>query len=93
VEDPLPKASAAEAESDRNVVVTINAQGDVYIENRRYDAREIRDGLAATLMNKPDAAVIIKGDKEVRYDTVIQVIDAAKQSGAKKFALSVEIKR
>lgn len=89
----LPKASAAEAESDRNVVVTINAQGDVYIENRRYDVREIRDGLAATLMNKPDAAVIIKGDKEVRYDSVIQVIDAAKQSGAKKFALSVEIKR
>lgn len=90
----LPKASAAEAQSDKNIVVTIDAGGGIFIDGkRRLSIGEFREQLTARLTNKPDAAVIVKGDKDVRYDSVIQVIDAAKQSGARKFALSVELKK
>jgi len=89
----LPKASSAEAESARNVIVTIAPSGDIYIDKRRLSLAEFRSELEARLTNRPDSAVIIRGDKEVKYDAVIQVIDAAKQAGVKKFALSVEIKK
>jgi biopolymer transport protein ExbD len=90
----LPKASSAEAQSDKNIIVTIDASGGIYIDGkRRLGMNEFKEQLTARLTNKPDAAVIVKGDKEVKYDTIIQVIDTAKESGAKKFALSVELKK
>jgi biopolymer transport protein ExbD len=89
----LPKASSAEAESAKNVVITIDPAGGIYIEKRRLDISQLRAELEARLTNRPDSAVIIRGDKEVKYDAVIQVIDTAKLAGVKKFALSVEIKK
>ena len=89
----LPKASNAESVSDKNLVVLIDSKGDVYVEKRKLDIDNLQNEIAALLSIRPGAAVIIKGDKEVKYDTVIQVLDAAKLSGAKKFALGVEVKK
>jgi len=89
----LPKASAAESESSKNLIVTIDPSGNIYIEKRKVQIDDLKEELTAVLASRPDAAVIIKGDKEVKYDTVIQVLDAAKQSGATKFALGVEVKK
>jgi biopolymer transport protein ExbD len=89
----LPKASAAESESSKNLIVTIDPAGNIYIEKRKVLIEDLKEELTAVLASRPDAAVIIKGDKEVKYDTVIQVLDAAKQSGATKFALGVEVKK
>lgn len=89
----LPKASSAEAESSKNLIITIDPSGGIYIEKRRVQLDDLKEELTAVLSSRPDAAVIIKGDKEVKYDTVIQVLDAAKSCGAKKFALGVEVKR
>jgi biopolymer transport protein ExbD len=89
----LPKASGAEAESSKNLIVTIDPAGNVFIEKRKVQIEDLKEELTAVLASRPDAAVIIKGDKEVKYDTVIQVLDAAKQSGAKRFALGVEVKK
>jgi len=89
----LPKASAAEAESSKNLIVTIDPAGNIFIEKRKVQIEDLKEELTAVLASRPDAAVIIKGDKEVKYDTVIQVLDAAKQSGAMKFALGVEVKK
>jgi biopolymer transport protein ExbD len=87
----LPKARAAEANTDKNITITIGQNGDVYLEDQRVEFARLRYEIAQRLKEKPAMAVIVKGDKEVRYETVVKVIDAAKQSGAKKFALGVEL--
>ncbi|MFH1369017.1 MAG: biopolymer transporter ExbD [Elusimicrobiota bacterium] len=89
----LPKASSAEAESDKNLVITIDSAGNIFVEEHKVPLEDLEKELTAVLGNKPGAAVIIKGDKEVKYDTVIQVLDTAKLCGARKFALGVEVKK
>lgn len=89
----LPRASSAEAESSKNVVISIDTAGNIFVEKRKIPLDGLKEELTAVLGSKPDSAIIIKGDKEVKYDTVIQVLDTAKQCGAKKFALGVEVKR
>lgn len=89
----LPKAASADTESDKNIVITIDSNGAVLLDKKNMDLKELKSEISMRLLNKPDSPVIIKGDKEVKYDSVIQVIDAAKQAGAKKFALSVELKK
>ena len=89
----LPKASAAETESDRSIVITINSSGLIFIDKMTYSLQSLKEELAARIASRADSPVIIKGDKEVKYDTVIQVLDIAKASGAKKFALAVDLKK
>jgi biopolymer transport protein ExbD len=43
--------------------------------------------------NKPNASVIINGDKNVRYDSVIQVMDILTRAGVKNPALGIELKK
>jgi biopolymer transport protein ExbD len=88
----LPRAKAAEANTDKNLTITISQNGEIFLDDQRVDFSNLRYEIAQKLKDKPGMAVIVKGDKEVRYDMVVKVIDAAKQSGAKKFALGVELR-
>jgi biopolymer transport protein TolR len=88
----LPQASKS-AETSRDVIITINAEGDVFFEDARIDLDTLKDKLKALTQNNPDVSVIINGDKNVRYDAVIQVMDVLTQSGVKNPGLGIELKR
>ena len=88
----LPKASKSE-ESSRDVLITVNAQGEVFLEDKRLDLDTLRYKVTARVRNKPDVYVIINGDKNVRYDSVIQVMDILARSGVKRPGLGIEMKK
>jgi biopolymer transport protein TolR len=88
----LPQASKS-AETSRDVIITINAEGDVFLEDARIDLATLQDKLKAMTQNDPDVSVIINGDKNARYDAVIQVMDCLTQAGVKNPGLGIELKR
>ena len=88
----LPKASKSE-ETSRDIIITINAQGDVFLEDAKVDLETLKYKLMAMMRSKSDASVIINGDKNVRYDSVIQVMDVLTQSGVKNPGLGIELKK
>jgi biopolymer transport protein TolR len=88
----LPSASKSE-ETSRDVIITINAQGDVFLGDARVDLDALRYKLVAMIKSKPDTSVIINGDKNVRYNSVIQVMDVLTRSGVKNPGLGIELKK
>jgi len=88
----LPKASKSE-ETSRDVVININAQGEVFLEDKRLDLDTLKYRLTAMVRSKPDTSVIINGDKNAKYDSVIQVMDVLTQSGVKNPGLGIELKK
>jgi biopolymer transport protein TolR len=88
----LPQATKS-AETSRDVIITINADGDVFFEDARIDLDTLKNKLKALTQNNPDVSVIINGDKNVRYDAVIQVMDVLTQSGVKNPGLGIELKK
>jgi biopolymer transport protein ExbD len=88
----LPQASKSE-ETSRDIIITINAQGEVYLEDEKVDLDTLKDRLTTIVESKPDASVIINGDKNVKYDSVIQVMDVMTRSGVKNPGLGVELKK
>ncbi len=88
----LPKASKSE-ETSRDIIININAQGDVFLEDAKVDLSTLKYKLRAMVRKKPNTSVIINGDKNVRYDSVIQVMDVLTQSGVKNPGLGIELKR
>ena len=88
----LPQGSKSE-ENPRDIIVTINSQGDVFLEDVKLDLNTLKYKLSMMVKSKPDATVIINGDKEVRYNVVMQVMDVLTQSGVKNPGLGIELKR
>ncbi|MFA6011726.1 MAG: biopolymer transporter ExbD [Desulfobacteraceae bacterium] len=88
----LPKAQAADSNTEKNISITIGDNGEIYLDDQRMDIGKLKYEIATRLSKNPSMAVIVKGDKEVKYELVVKVIDAAKLSGAKKFALGVDLK-
>lgn len=88
----LPQASKSE-ETSRDIIININAYGDVFLEDAKVDLDTLKYKLLAMMRSKPDTSVIINGDKNVRYDSVIQVMDVLTRSGVKNPGLGIELKK
>ena len=88
----LPQASKSE-ETTRDMIVTINSRGEVFLDNAKMDLSTLRTKLTVAVRSKPNTSVIINGDKNVRYDSVIQVMDVLTRAGVKNPGLGIELKK
>ncbi len=94
----LPRVSNNQQLSEtKDINVNITANGEVFLENERYnlrlDADIFRFKLKNIMKTYSDPSIVINGDRNVRYDYVVQVIDAASRAGIKHLILSTELKR
>jgi biopolymer transport protein TolR len=88
----LPQGSTSE-EISKDIIITIDARGDVFLEDTRLDLDTLKYKIMAAVRSKADTLVIVNGDKNVKYDLVIQVMDVLTQSGVKNPGLGIELKR
>src|SRR5208337_4986566 len=89
----LPRTAAADAAGQKNIVVTIDAAGNVYVDGAQVAFDRLAPTLSATLGKRPNAPVIVMGDKDVHYDLVVRVLEIARTSGVNKLSLAVEVRR
>ena len=88
----LPKASTT-GETSRDIIITIKANGEVFLDDAKIDLGTLKFKLSAMVRRKPETTVIINGDKNARYDSVIQVMDVLTKSGVKNPGLGIEVKQ
>ena len=88
----LPQASMPE-EKVQDIVITISAEGDIFLDEEKVDLDVLQQRVTAMVENAPDLSVIVNGDKNVRYNAVMQVMDVLKQSGVSNPGLGIELRR
>ena len=88
----LPQGSTND-ELNKDIIITINSREDVYLDDTKLDLDTLRNRLMVMVGNEPHISVIVNGDKNVRYDSVMQVLDVLKQSGVRNQALGIELRR
>jgi biopolymer transport protein ExbD len=72
----LPKASAAASlAKPKTKAITVAASGQVYLDAYPVTLEELRARLSAYKAADPDLPVVVKGDAEVQYAKVIEVLD------------------
>jgi biopolymer transport protein TolR len=86
----LPKASATSSASVRPLVVTLNAQGRVFLVDQEVNLQDLQSLLAPLLKERNDKQVIINADRAVLHGRVVAVMDIAKQAGAERLAIATE---
>ena len=94
----LPQVSSNQQQVDsKDINVFINASGEIFLENKKYNLKLDKDVLEFKLQGMAkkyrDVAIIINGDRNVKYDFVVQVIDAASKAGIQHLVLATEFKK
>ena len=94
----LPQVSHKEGVVEsKDINITVTSNGEVYMENQRYnlrfDMKIFQFKLQALAKKYSDPAIIINGDRSVKYDYVVQVVDIASRVGIKHLILATEVKR
>jgi biopolymer transport protein ExbD len=86
----LPKTRISDSENTSNIEVLISKNGYVFVQGKRIHDSNVADAIRILMSSHPDKTVIIKGDREVQYDYIIQFIGKAKKAGVTKFILAVD---
>lgn len=89
----LPRGTTPTEDINRDVVITIDAAGEIYLDNRRIQLEDIGAAMLEMSAVEQDIRVIVNGDRNVKYDAVIDVMDALARAGVKSPGLGIELKR
>ena len=74
------------------IVVTINSRNEVFLNNRLKNIRDLKKELQALVAFDKMRPVIVRADKSVVFDRVVQILDAAKNSGVERLGIAIEEK-
>jgi biopolymer transport protein ExbD len=79
----LPKGVNKVNPINKVIVVSIDENLNYAIDDKKITIDRLPSELAAVLSTNADATVSIRGDKNIRYDDVMNVVMIADQAGAK----------
>ncbi|WP_048860895.1 protein TolR, partial [Acidisphaera rubrifaciens] len=87
----LPKTNAQPLNSDSEpVTVSINAAGDIFVQDAKVDLADLVAKLQGIAQNNPDRRIFVRGDKGLTYGRIMEVMGTITQGGFNKVALLAE---
>ena len=97
VEIDLPQASAnpLPPDQDEPVVVSVDKKGDFYLDigdqpDRPIDAQLLVNRVAAVRLLKPNVPVLVRGDRNVGYGSIIDAMVLLQKAGIEKVGLMTD---
>lgn len=88
VEVNLPKANASIIDgSDEPLAISINAQGELYIQDQLVELSSLVARLNAITGENQDLRLFIRGDQDIEYGRVMEVMGKVSAAGYRNVAL------
>jgi biopolymer transport protein ExbD len=83
-----PNPSNAEKKEAGNIVVTIDGTGDIWIDKKVVDVRQVRAAIERLHAQKPDDSVVVIAEKGAHTGVLVQVIDQVRQGGIQSVSIA-----
>jgi biopolymer transport protein TolR len=88
----LPKTQANTVNQDKEpLVVSIDAEGRVYLQDKAIRSGDLVSKLRAITGANPEARIFVRGDRQIAYGKIMEVMGAISSAGFKKVALVAEL--
>jgi len=84
---PPPPNQKVDVNNDRTVVIVIDAQGNVKINQDDTTWDKLSDRLIDIFKTRAEKVVFVKGDKDLDFSKVAEVIDFGHQAGVDNIGL------
>jgi biopolymer transport protein TolR len=86
----LPKAKAKELPPEERLIITVKADGNIYLNDVPVDMGTLKEKLSALSKKNPD--VFLRADRSVSYGFVAELMAEIKDAGIEKLGLVTEPK-
>jgi biopolymer transport protein ExbD len=88
----LPEVNAVSDKTDAILVVSLSKMGEVSVQGTPTKPEDLKDKIAAGLLELKTESVILEGDGESSLSKAMEVMDLAKLAGAKNFSIAAKLK-
>ena len=89
----LPQADIkSPVDQTEPIVFTINNRNEVFLKNQPKNLRDLKTELESLIAFNKIRPVIVRADKTVVFDRVVQVLDLAKTAGVERLGIAIEEK-
>ncbi|PKM36808.1 MAG: biopolymer transporter ExbD [Gammaproteobacteria bacterium HGW-Gammaproteobacteria-10] len=85
-----PTAQTAEKKEQAHIIVSIKANGEIWIDKRSVDVRAVRANVARLQAENPLGSVIIAADRDTKTHVLVQVMDQIRLAGITNAAIATE---
>lgn len=85
-----PDAETAVRQERANILIAISENNDIWIDQRQVDPRALRANIERLHAENPEGSVVIQADKKAVTETLIQVMDSARQAGVFNVSIAAQ---
>jgi len=85
-----PSAQTAERKERGNIIISIRANGEIWIDKRAVDVRAVRANVARLHAENPLGSVIIAGDRNASIHYLVEVMDQVRLAGVYNASIATE---
>ena len=86
----LPEAGSASAEPDKSLRVTLSKDGQIFLDGKSILLQRIDDEFRSRAKENPDLPVVVEGDEQLNYGSVMDILDRARIAGLTRVSLATE---
>ena len=85
-----PDSETAEPTDNAAILIAVGNAGEIYMDGRRIDKRQVKANVVRLLAENPQGSVVIQADEKATADTIMAVMDGAREAGVYNISLASE---
>lgn len=85
-----PEARQADTPENAAILVAISDKNEIWIDGRMIDPRAVRANIERLRSENPDGSVVIQADKQSNNNTLVQVMNSAREAGIYDISLAAD---
>ena len=85
----LPEVDSTTAQP-REITVTVTSAEEIYVNSQPTSMDQIEDVLRGLIAGKPDAPVVLEGDRQVLFGEAVKILSIAQRAGASQVAIAAQ---
>lgn len=86
----LPKTAVGQPPQRKTIAVTIEKNKTLYLNSGTVRKEELASRLSALLKQDPDQQIVVRADKDLILQDVVEILDIAKSVGATRLFIATE---
>ena len=83
-----PDAPTADSQDDAAILIAISANDEIWIDRRETEPNAVRTMIERLHAENPKGSIVIQADEESTHETLVVVMEAAKQAGVTNVAIA-----
>ena len=85
-----PDSETSEITENAAILIAIGAAGEIYMDGRRIDVRQVKANVIRLIAENPQGSVVIQADVKSTAEKIVAVMDEVREAGVVVISIASE---